>query len=370
MSQGLQALARQRQMGAPLVVGHGVDLVDDDGLNIMQDRAAALRGEENVERFRRGDENVRWPLQHGAALVHQGVAGADRGPNLGHEQAALARQLQNFAEWDLEVFLYVVAQRLERGDIQHFGAVAQIAGQRLAHETVNAGQEGGERLARAGRGGDERGSPGQDVRPALLLRLSRGAELLDEPLRYERMSPSERGGEKHSSILAAGAGFANRSPRRLSRRRPWIVSLRLWRSCDRPRWSLPTATSKSSGAIFRSCGSPIPNPPTARMLESRQCPKPHLPNHAPRRSNSFSSTSTAFSPMARFTSFLSPGEAARRSRPWSQPRASTPTMARPFRWPGGEESGPGSSRGATPRQSLFGRVTSSWMWCIRAFGTS
>jgi hypothetical protein len=96
---------------------------------------------------------------------------------------------EDLAQRDLEILLDIVAQRLQRRDVENFGAVAQIAGERLAHQAINADEECGERLARSRRGGDQRGATGKDLRPALLLRLRRRAEAPDEPLRYERMRP-------------------------------------------------------------------------------------------------------------------------------------------------------------------------------------
>ena len=57
----------------------GVDLVDDDGAHRAQHLAAALGGEQQVERLGRGDQDVRRLAQHGRALGRGRVAGADRG---------------------------------------------------------------------------------------------------------------------------------------------------------------------------------------------------------------------------------------------------------------------------------------------------
>ena len=199
--QRFQALQRKRQMHAALVVGDGVNFVDDHGFDIAQDGAALLRRQQNVERLGRGDQNVRRTLQHQAPVFHQRVAGAHGGADLRHQQAAIARHLQNFAERDFEIFLDVVAERLERGDVEDFGAVAQFAGERLADQPVDAGQESGQRFARSGRSRDQRGVPGEDVGPALLLRFGRRGEARGEPLLHQRMRPGERWGDcgRHGS---------------------------------------------------------------------------------------------------------------------------------------------------------------------------
>ena len=171
LEQGFEAFERKRQMRAALVVGDGVNFVHDYGVHAAQNGAAFLRRQQDVERFGRGHQNVRRTRQHRAALVHQRVAGAHADANFRHQQAALAGHLQNFAERNFQIFLDVVAEGLERRNVEHFGAVVERAAKRLAHQSVDAGQKRRQRFARAGGRGDEGGMPGEDVRPALFLRL-------------------------------------------------------------------------------------------------------------------------------------------------------------------------------------------------------
>ena len=137
-------------MCAALVVCHGMDFIDNHGFHVPQNRAAFLGGEKDVQRLGSSHQNMRRPLQHGAALVHQRVPGAHRGANLRHQQTALPRHLQDFSERDFQVFLNVVAQSFQRRDVEDFSPVVQIARQRLAHQAINAGQKCGEGLARTG----------------------------------------------------------------------------------------------------------------------------------------------------------------------------------------------------------------------------
>ena len=76
-------------MGATLVVGYGVDLVDDDSVDVAEVFAGFAGGEEDVEGFRCGDEDVRRVAEHGGTLFGEGVAGADGSADLGGEIAAL-----------------------------------------------------------------------------------------------------------------------------------------------------------------------------------------------------------------------------------------------------------------------------------------
>ena len=91
-------------MNTALVVGYGVNFVDDDSFDIAKNSPALLGGEENIERFGRSDQDMRRPLQHQAAVFRQRVAGAHRGANLGHQEAALAGHLEDFAEGNFAKF--------------------------------------------------------------------------------------------------------------------------------------------------------------------------------------------------------------------------------------------------------------------------
>jgi len=105
-----EAFERERKMRAPFVVGDGVDFVDDDGVDGFEDFPAAVRGKKNVEGLRSSDQDMRRMLEHGAALGHEGVAGAYGGANLGHEEATLHSEALDFAEGNFEIGLDVVAE--------------------------------------------------------------------------------------------------------------------------------------------------------------------------------------------------------------------------------------------------------------------
>ena len=124
ISQQVKPLQRYRQMCAALVVGDGMNLVNDYRFNMAQNGAATVRREQDVQRLGRGHQDVRRTLQHLAPLFHQRVASAHGGANLRHQQAAFARQRRDFAQRAIEVFLDVVTQRLQRRDVKDFGAVA------------------------------------------------------------------------------------------------------------------------------------------------------------------------------------------------------------------------------------------------------
>ena len=187
--QMVEAFERERQVRAALIVGDRVDFVHDDRFDRPQDFAASRRRQQDVQGFRGGDQNVGRMRQHGAAFVRERVPGAHSRANFRHQHAALAGELQDFAEGNLQVFLNVVAQRLERRHVENLRAVKEFSAKRFAHQAINANQKGCQCLARTGGCRNQRGFAGEDMRPTLELRLSGRAEAADKPIADKRVRP-------------------------------------------------------------------------------------------------------------------------------------------------------------------------------------
>ena len=109
----VEALQRQREVAAAAVAGEGVDLVDDDGVDLAQGFTGPLGGEHQVEGLGGGDEDVRRAGDQGAATRWLGVAGAEANANVGEIHAALFGELADGGEGGLEVALDVVAEGFE-----------------------------------------------------------------------------------------------------------------------------------------------------------------------------------------------------------------------------------------------------------------
>jgi hypothetical protein len=162
--------------------GQRVDLVHDDRLHRAEERPAALGGGEEVERLGRGDEHVGRPAHQGLAAGARRVAGADRDAQRGEHEPLGGRRGPELGERPGEVLLDVVGEGAERRDVDDPGGVRQAARlERLAEEPVERGQEGRQRLARAGGGGDEDVPPRGDERPGLRLWRGGGPEPRREP---------------------------------------------------------------------------------------------------------------------------------------------------------------------------------------------
>ena len=80
--QRFEPLQCEGEVCAAFVVGDGVDLIDDHGVDRAKIVAAFFRSEQDVERLRRGDQDVRRVTQHLLALFRKRVASSDAGANL------------------------------------------------------------------------------------------------------------------------------------------------------------------------------------------------------------------------------------------------------------------------------------------------
>ena len=171
----LQPLQREEEVRAALGCNERVDLVDDDGLYRAQD-LARLRGEQQVERFGRGDEDVRRCARHLRPLARRGVARPDA--DLGNVQGAALRR--DSGQRRTEVALHVHRQGSEGRNVNHPTALffCWSGGE---HQTVDRRQKGSEGLARPGGSEQKGGFPCKNRGPAEGLRARRGWKRRLEP---------------------------------------------------------------------------------------------------------------------------------------------------------------------------------------------
>ena len=143
-------------MSAALGAGHGVDFVDDHRLDAAE-RVAGLAGEQEEQRLRRGDEDVGRARGQPATLVGRGVTGADARPSRraragpagrprgGCRPAATRRLRSTSTASAFSGETYSTRQR-----------ISVSSGGGVLASLVERPQERRQRLARAGRGHDER----------------------------------------------------------------------------------------------------------------------------------------------------------------------------------------------------------------------
>ena len=97
----------------------------------------------------------------------------------------------------------VVAERLERRDVDDFGLVGEGSEAGAANERVDADEERRQRFAGAGGRGDQDVAAVADERPALDLRLGRGAQSRGKPFGNQGIERRQR---VHYFYFTAGWG--------------------------------------------------------------------------------------------------------------------------------------------------------------------
>ena len=208
-----QPLQCEGKVGAATGADHGVDLVDDNGSNRAQHLSAAVRGEEEKQRFRRRHEDVRRRPHGCGAFRLRRVAGADprRDP-----RGAQARRFCHPTDGGprlRKVLVDVGAQRLQRRNVNDSNLIRERCRLALFEQAVDRGQKGGERLTGAGWCGHERVAAGDDRLPRLQLRWRGLPDLSREPPTNDGMEC----GECHVfDALRAGNANCTTSPVRAS----------------------------------------------------------------------------------------------------------------------------------------------------------
>lgn len=81
-----------------------MDFVHDDCPYRLEHGAALVGREEDEERLRRGDQDMRWTSQHLLPLRHWRIPGAHHDPQLGHQQPGREGRLSDFIERLLQIF--------------------------------------------------------------------------------------------------------------------------------------------------------------------------------------------------------------------------------------------------------------------------
>ena len=200
-------------MAAAAVAGQGVNLVDDDRVHVPQGLAGPLGGEHQVEGLWGGDEDVGRAGDEGAAARGLGVAGADADANLGERLAARLGQFADGSQGCLKIAFDVVAQGLERRDVDDAGDRIESLFLAAADELVDPDQEGGQGLAGSGWGRDEGVAPGADGGPGGGLGVGGRCESRDEPVGHEGMKRRDGG------VVCRGGGSGGGMCRHSSRTR-------------------------------------------------------------------------------------------------------------------------------------------------------
>ena len=172
-----QAFQRQREVGAALVAGQGVDFIDDHAAHRAQHLPSGSRGEQDIEGFGGGDQNMRRAALHRLAFRLRRIAGAHLGADRHVGKAAVQQRRANAVQRQFQVLADVVGQSLERRDIQHPRLVRRRCFDEFPYELIDGGEKRRQGFSGTGGCDDERGPAGADRRPGAYLDFRRRAEM-------------------------------------------------------------------------------------------------------------------------------------------------------------------------------------------------
>ena len=114
----LQPFQAERQVRSPLGSRHGVHFVHDDGLHSTKS-PRCLGREHEVERFRRGNQNLRWVAKHLGPLVGWGITAAYTHPYRRHRLPHCRGSAGDACQRCGQVSVDVNPQCLQRRNVQH-----------------------------------------------------------------------------------------------------------------------------------------------------------------------------------------------------------------------------------------------------------
>ena len=97
-------------MGAAFVLSDGMNFVEDQSFGGAEKLPAARRSEQNIQRLRRGDENMRRPAHHRLALPRRRIARAHRHANRRQKNPLAPRQMINLRQRRLKILGDIVAE--------------------------------------------------------------------------------------------------------------------------------------------------------------------------------------------------------------------------------------------------------------------
>ena len=134
-------------MRSPLIIGDGVDLVDDDAASPAKYVAALFGRQQDEQGLGRCDQNVGWVGEHllpfpgsGVTRPYGGANGRERNPFFGGELIDLGQRR-------FEVLSDVVAEGLQRRDVYRGRLVGEGSGPGSAQQLVETDQERGQGLS-------------------------------------------------------------------------------------------------------------------------------------------------------------------------------------------------------------------------------
>lgn len=105
-------------MNTAFVVAESMNLIDNDILQRLEQVSAAFRGQQQVKRFRGGDQNVGRLVQHGSAYMRRRITGTHSKPDRCRLNVTLPGFSTDLFERCFQVLMNIIVERFQRRNIQ------------------------------------------------------------------------------------------------------------------------------------------------------------------------------------------------------------------------------------------------------------
>ena len=181
-----------------------MNLVDDDRVYRAQG-LGGLRGEQQIKRLRRGDENLGRMAGKASPLPLRRVAGSNADGGFCEGNAHAASHVGNAGQGRAQVALHIDGESLERRNVNDAAALLPTGFVWMEHEPVKAPEKCRERLTGPGGSQDQCVFSACDHWPAHPLRSSRRVKDSAKPGCRDGMKAGERIG--YRSRNRGGVGF-------------------------------------------------------------------------------------------------------------------------------------------------------------------
>ena len=168
-------------MGAALVAKQCMYLIDNEAAGRGQHRTPAGAGEQQIEGFRRGHQDVGRLLRHARPLARRRVARAHSDADIDRRAALQMQLFSNAVQRLFEILADVVAKRLKRRDVDDLHAIAEGVSLAALKQRVYCRIERRKSLTAARGRGDKRVAACRNMPPRLALRRRRRAKTTLEP---------------------------------------------------------------------------------------------------------------------------------------------------------------------------------------------
>ena len=157
---------------------------------------ARFGSEQQIQRFGRGNENVRRFFDQRLTLRGSCIASANFGAHIDVVAFGFTQQCANPSERFLQIFPDIVAQRFQRRDVNDLRFIGQISPCAFSEQRIQRSKEGSQRFSRTRWGRNQHVPAGLNCRPAAHLRFCWRSECLLEPPCDRRMKSEGLHGKK------------------------------------------------------------------------------------------------------------------------------------------------------------------------------